>query len=273
MGRRFVAALAALSWVSSAAAVAQPSEPPSVNQQATTSIDTPCRPGNDLRNSDLCAQWKAADAAAESAAWTGRMFWVSLFATLVGAGTLLAAFMAARYAKRAAEASQNSADIAKDAFIASERAWLKVDLHAESDLTYSSTGGLHLMVYLTIKNIGRTPALNVHTNMHMVPMRQDHTDEVADFARRKRDRNTKWSRALLPGDSYDRPWGLGLDDYTTSPYATIFGAVTYEILPDRSLHQTTFCYIVGRGEIGALDGVDIPKHEVRFTVTSGGVAD
>ncbi|MNK31863.1 hypothetical protein D3C87_503070 [compost metagenome] len=241
--------------------------------QSTIGTDQPCLPGYDLRSSDLCAQWKAADAASESAAWTARNFWLSLLGTVVGAGTLLAAFMAAIYAKHAAKEARRSADIAKDAFIASERAWLTVDLHAGSDLTFHPTGGCSLFVYLTIKNIGRTPALNVHTSMEMVPMRQDHVDEVEEFARRERKQNRSWSRTLLPGDSYDRKWGLGLDDHSASPYGTIFGSVTYEILPDRSIHQTTFCYIVGRGEVGSLDGFDIPQDDVSFTVTSGGFAD
>ncbi len=236
-------------------------------------LDAPCPVGVDDRSSDLCAQWKAADAADEAAAWTARSFWLSLFSAVIGAGTLAAAFLAALYAKRAAGEAKRAADIARDAFIASERAWLTVSLHPDGDLAFYETGGCGLSVYLTIENLGRTPALNVHTSMTMVPMRQDHVDEVATYAAAQRERNTTWSRTLLPGDSYDRGWGVSLDDCTLSPYATILGCVTYETLPDRELHQTAFCYIVGRGELGHLDGFDIPKAEVRFTVTSGGFAD
>jgi len=278
MGLRIIGILLALACIGAAPATKVPSGPAGdarqgAMQRSTTGPDRPCPPGDDLRSSDLCAQWKAADAAAEGAAWTARNFWLSLLGTVVGAGTLLAAFMAATYAKHAAKEARRSADIAKDALIASERAWLTIELHADSDLTFHPTGGCSLFVYLTIKNIGRTPALNVHTSMAMVPMRQDHVEEVAEFARQERNQNRTWSRTLLPGDSYDRKWGLGLDDYTTSPYGTIFGSVTYEILPDRSIHQTTFCYIVGSGEVGSLDGFDIPKDEVNLTVTSGGFAD
>jgi len=238
-----------------------------------TALDQPCEPGEDLRTSELCAQWKAADATAAAADWTARTFWLAVFGTALGTGTLMAAFFAARYAKRAASEARRAADIARDALIASERAWLTVELHPDSDLSFDRTGGCGLSVYLTIKNIGRTPALNVQTNMEMVAMRQNHVEEVAAHALRQRGPNRDWSRTLLPGDSYDRKWGLSLDDYKTSPYATIFGSVTYETLPDRALHQTTFCYIVGRGEIGMLTGEDIPIEEVHFTVTSGGFAD
>lgn len=241
--------------------------------EAVNELNTPCPRGAENRKSDLCAQWKSADAASEAARWTAHTFWLSLVGTVVGAGTLIAAFLAARYAKNAAGEARRAADIARDSFIANERAWLTVELHPDGALTFYETGGCELPVYLTIKNLGRTPALNVHTSMTMVPMRQDHIDEVAEYAAEQRERNTTWRRTLLPGDSYDRRWGPSLDDYTQAPYATILGCVTYETLPDRALHQTAFCYIVGRGEVGSLDGFDVPKEEVRFTVTSGGFAD
>lgn len=255
-----------------AGSVASIGSPP-VPYAKQSRLDAPCPKGIDDRSSDLCAQWKAADAANKAAEWTARSFWLSLFSTVVGAGTLVAAFLAARYAKHAANEAKRGADIAREALIASERAWLTVSLHPDGDLTFSKTGGCDLSVYLNIKNIGRTPALNVHISMTMVPMCQDHFDEVAAYAAVQRARNTKWSRPLLPGDSYNRKWGLGLDDYTLSPYATIFGCVTYKTLPDRELHQTAFCYIVGRGEAGMLDGLDVPKDQVTFTVMSGGFAD
>lgn len=44
--------------------------------------ERPCDQGNDNRQSDLCAQWKAADAAGESARWTFWTFIVSIFGTV-----------------------------------------------------------------------------------------------------------------------------------------------------------------------------------------------
>lgn len=278
--------IAALATACMGAAPAKPADVPasslqdtlapkriSTAEDAPSTLNQPCAPGQNLRSSDLCAQWQAADAASASATWTARTFWLSLFGTVFGAGTLIAAFMAATYAKHAASEARRSADIARESYVAAERAWLTVALYPDSDLTYHETGGCSLRVYLTIKNIGRTPALNVHTSMTIVPMKQDHVNEVADYALEQRERNTNWSRTLVPGDSYDRTWGLSLDYYSESPYATIFGCVTYETLPDRTIHQTAFCYIVGRKEHGFLDGIDTTKEDIVFTVTSGGFAD
>lgn len=77
----------------------------------------PCNPGADNRKSDLCAQWKAADAASSAAYWTENTFWLGMIGVLIGAFTLVAAVAAAWYARNAAQASQHSAD----AFIAVER--------------------------------------------------------------------------------------------------------------------------------------------------------
>ncbi|ESZ03437.1 hypothetical protein X736_25485 [Mesorhizobium sp. L2C089B000] len=57
----------------------------------------------------MCAQWKAADAAQQSANWT-------TIGAIVGAFTLAAAMAAAYYAKEAARHTQRSADIAEKAF-------------------------------------------------------------------------------------------------------------------------------------------------------------
>lgn len=259
-------------------AAAAPSTPPRAPEKgaavvASSPVDLGCRAGSDDRRSDLCAQWKAADAAHESAQWTARSFWLAIVGTVIGGGTLLAAFLAARYARKAAHEAARSANIAAEAYAASERAWLNVDISADSDLRFHPTGGCGIFVKLKITNIGRTPALNAHTSMTMVPSHEFSKEQVAAYAAENRERNEKWSRTVLPGESYDRKWGLHLDDARGTLYGMVLGCVTYETLPDRSLHQTSFCYFLGRGDVGGLNEGDIPQSEVNFTVTTGGSAD
>ncbi len=74
--------------------------------------DTGCNQGKDNRKSDLCAQWKAADAAKESADWTRRTFKLSVAGLVVGFLTLAAAAFAAWYARHAAIETKRSADFA-----------------------------------------------------------------------------------------------------------------------------------------------------------------
>ncbi|MEA3000599.1 MAG: hypothetical protein QOK17_2432 [Sphingomonadales bacterium] len=79
----------------------------------------PCEKGEDNRRSDLCAQWKAADAADFAA---NVAYWIGLGGILVAALTLAAAVAAALYARNAAletgkgaEAARNAVEAARDA--------------------------------------------------------------------------------------------------------------------------------------------------------------
>ena len=75
----------------------------------------PCAPGEDNRQSDLCAQWKAADAAVESANWTRRGFFLAVAAAAIGLLTLAAAGAAAWFARDAALEARRGANAAEDA--------------------------------------------------------------------------------------------------------------------------------------------------------------
>lgn len=154
-----------------------PNTVPAAEQQheaAKPSVETqPCRPGEDKRQSDLCAQWKAADAASASADWA---FWTMLAGAvglLVGLGTLIAAWRAAHWAKAAAmhtEAgaaqSARSAKAAEDALEQSRlasrtdlRAWVSVEAKL---LEYKRTKDFaHFTVEIALSNIGKTPAFDV----------------------------------------------------------------------------------------------------------------
>lgn len=67
----------------------------------TPAPDAGCDAGEDDRSSDLCAQWKAADAAFSSAVWTKRSFFAGLVGLVIGGFTLVAAGFAAWYARSA----------------------------------------------------------------------------------------------------------------------------------------------------------------------------
>lgn len=77
----------------------------------TEASDPGCEEGHDDRKSDLCAQWKAADAAAESANVARVQFWIG---STVSALTLLAASAAAYYARSAAHYTASSVAVAEN---------------------------------------------------------------------------------------------------------------------------------------------------------------
>lgn len=140
MRKQFSAALAALILFCSVTAISNPrmqspgekgetSQPATRNDlgriatalEMTTAEakDQGCQRGLEERKSDLCAQWKAADAAtsAANAAWV-----LGILGALIGAATLIAAAKAAIYAKEAARHTEAGANEARRGADAAEKA-------------------------------------------------------------------------------------------------------------------------------------------------------
>jgi hypothetical protein len=87
----------------------------------------PCDPKKPNRNSDLCAQWKAADAAADAAEAAWRQMLIGWIGVVLGGITMAAAVAAAFYARSAAIHSKTGSEAAiaaHNSFIASERAYI-----------------------------------------------------------------------------------------------------------------------------------------------------
>jgi hypothetical protein len=81
--------------------------------------DADCSPGSDDRKSDLCAQWKAADATATANT-------IGYLGLAIGAATLAAAVAAAWFAKRAAEHTRDGASIALRQLELTYKPWLNI---------------------------------------------------------------------------------------------------------------------------------------------------
>ena len=147
-----------------------------------SSEDLGCPPEREDRQSDLCAQWKAADAASASAFWSAASFWISLGASLVGALTLGAAWLAAKYARAAAEQGKRSADAAVNA-LDHAKGTSKTELRPYVYPNKPRHGQIdedRTFVEMPIKNFGQTPALKVKIafaacHAHM-PIDFDHPD-------------------------------------------------------------------------------------------------
>lgn len=145
--------------VPSAAAIHAKAAPrPETVSTDVSQSDRGCARGRDVRSSDLCAQWKAADAAADAARWSWWQMVVGILGVVVGAATVGAAIAAALYAKKAAEEAMRSATVASDAheaFVASERAIIRVShaylYFAFDDLRVNSPYAIRL----DLNNLGR----------------------------------------------------------------------------------------------------------------------
>jgi hypothetical protein len=124
----------------------------------------------------LCAQWKAADAAKESAEWAGSTFWLGVAGAAISFLTLLAAGFAAWYARKAALHTADSVDQAERAAKAAEdtldetrrvtaaqlRPYVSfTEPRKRDDEPFSRESNL----YIAIQNFGQIPALDVRLSM------------------------------------------------------------------------------------------------------------
>ena len=90
-----------------APAVAPPSAKPVEPIQALE-LNRPCKEGGDARDSDLCAQWKAADAARDAADWTR-------WGVLIGIIGTVGLFWTLYYSRAAVKAAQSATKDAENA--------------------------------------------------------------------------------------------------------------------------------------------------------------
>jgi hypothetical protein len=150
-----------------------PFEPVQPVQRRIT--ERPCEPGQDNRQSELCAQWKAADAATDAAYWAWASFWLGLAGTVGLIATLyytrkavLAAEEATKDADKALEIAARNADAAAQQVTVAQstarhqlRAYIGV---AKVTLDVSSSNMImdRITVTVALKNFGQTPA-RVHT--------------------------------------------------------------------------------------------------------------
>ena len=123
--------------------------------------DRPCQEGSDNRESDLCAQWKAADAASKAAWW-------AMFATFVTALGTLGLFWQIKLTREAVEDTGAATEAMKEANRISEtqsenqlRAWLAFDLSEGARLD-TMNGQPWIKAKFKITNMGNTPAIGVY---------------------------------------------------------------------------------------------------------------
>lgn len=172
---------------------------------------------------------------------------------VTGFATLLTAVAAARFASDAAHQSRRSADLAREAMISSERAWLHVDVRLAGPLVLDADGGASLRVMVCMKNIGASPAIAVHASATLVVDAAAAPLALRAFAAQLRRPNELRGRMLLPQDTHDRVIELKLSgaDLAVAPRhpkwrPAVIGVATYQLTQDRSVRQTAFSHAISR---------------------------
>lgn len=115
----------------------------------------PCDPDKPNRKSDLCAQWKAADAAANAAEAGWLQVWIGTVGVGIGLLTLAAAGAAALYAKRAVAETKAGNELTEEIGDLERRPWLDFSIVAcRVDICEDIT----VLADIEIKNIGNSPS-------------------------------------------------------------------------------------------------------------------
>ena len=117
--------------------------------------DQGCGTSKEDRRSNLCAQWKAADAAADSAWWAMATFAAGLFALGFGGLTLYFAAYAARWAREAARHTERGSDAAHQGV----RPWIAFEDPKSVKIQFGGGDGFSINVALDLINYGNSPAL------------------------------------------------------------------------------------------------------------------
>jgi len=191
----------------------------------------PCDSKEENRNSDLCAQWKAADAARESADWTRRTFYVSIVGGIIAFLTLAAAVAAAVFAKLAADHTAEGAIQAKRSAEAAENTFLKLerpyvfpqDVGTIMIPFGGPASGNRWRMQFPIINYGKTPAVLTRVTakfmMLAMPLTKEKMADSNIAPGQTEVDNENLSRGLGTGDKYEArislPYQIKIDCYET----------------------------------------------------------
>lgn len=132
--------------------------------QKADALYVACKKGEANRNSDLCAQWYAADSAYEASIWSRRTGWFTGLGLIVGAITMGAAIAAALFAKYAADHTRASVEQSikeyEESLEANDRENRPSVLVADAAYRHLPDGSGQII--LTIENVGRQAAVDVY---------------------------------------------------------------------------------------------------------------
>jgi hypothetical protein len=180
----------------------------------------PCKPGETDRNSDLCAQWKAADAASEGAeaakdaAKSSQdqvlVGWIGL---LLGFVTMLAAIGAAYWAKNAAQHTESGAKEAQNANLLtreSDRPWVTVKINVRK--MYRLGDAFRWDFDIISENVGKTVAVDYCRFFHVVIYKPHELSNIESWFNIDDPDKTIERDFILPGETVTRQSGYGVLD-------------------------------------------------------------
>lgn len=207
--------------------------------------------------------------------------WTQISVVLSAIGTVVAAF-SAWAARKAANAAEHSVRVSRDAYVASERAWVSVDAVLGSNLV-ERPHGIEFGINFNVKNHGSSPAVNVHVFYEVVTLKI--ASDQFDGVRKKIEAMAIQAQAgtnmgvhLFPGAEKVISWisALSFEEIDKAkqshkppagklPSFYVVGSVFYQFPFDDTIHQTGFNYYVTcTSDPRYPKGSDIPEFQGIF---------
>jgi hypothetical protein len=208
------------------------------------------------------------------------------YAAYAAAKAASATYHGVEATRQAAEAAIEANRINREAFVLDHRAWMLIEsLTIDSPFTWSEAGG-RVKIRFKLKNSGRSPATRVkiraviHPDIFHNPM-----DRYKEIANDQLSFSSQRTDTLFPGEEIVRVGNLILpasdiqawdesvqrDFGQTIPlHPILIVCVTYELLIDKSKHQTGIIREFRRWRSDGQEGLigpkfgDIPEQELRL---------
>lgn len=190
---------------------------------------------------------------AEIADWTFGLLLTSIISVFVTISGLYWVAQSLAATNRANELSSKSLEV-------SERAWIFTTPRALGPKKFYNTGNWDLEVAFDNVNSGKTVAFDVHTSCkatwygnqnRALKKLVDETDRFADSG-----------IMMVPGQVFERPWGLTSDQdppqtaeelAVAGTTAMLVGVISYRTIFDNVIHRTAFVYAIGVGDGGQVE--------------------
>lgn len=157
----------------------------------------PCEKPEGKDESDLCAQWRAAEAGENSALWTQRSVWVSII------GSIFLLWQISLTRKALADTARATAAMIEQNRIAeaAQRAWITIQ--PEFKVLRSNGESIQIGYCITYKNVGSTGAYDISFMAAAWPTLA-YNDGDVDFWRDEWSRTDKDQRkySLVPGETF-----------------------------------------------------------------------
>jgi hypothetical protein len=249
------------------------------------SKDQGCKQGQDDRQSDLCAQWKAADATNDAARSSATQTFIGWIGLLLGGITMGAAIAAALYARRAAVATEKTVNIAQDAAAGAESALNIANRNADAAVHLADqteqNGKRQLRAYMSIKSFTLEDTdrdddkffLNMEiTNNGVTPAYLDKIVCVVRWAYEGGDTKILEIDTTINTNSHKdisiqipMPFHGAFEECEKDGHVLIFGRIDYKDVFEDT-HSDSFSFRTNADDFGRFYDLDLPYQFSAFPV-------